>query len=86
MVVEPLSQQDLDNMRLCLRLKVEQHPELARRLVDTKEEFIVEDCTKRQRGSGLFWGAARDGVPRSEGTHHERGEMREFLSASHTAT
>jgi ribA/ribD-fused uncharacterized protein len=61
MVVEPLSQQDLDNMRLCLRLKVEQHPELARMLVDTKDELIVEDCTKRQRGSGLFWGAARDG-------------------------
>ena len=53
MVVEPLSEQDLDNMRLCLRLKVEQHPELAEALLETGEELIVEDCTKRQRGQGF---------------------------------
>jgi ribA/ribD-fused uncharacterized protein len=58
MVVVPLNDEDLENMRLCLRLKMEQHPELARALADTGNEHIVEDCTKRQRGSGLFWGAA----------------------------
>lgn len=58
MIVVPLSDEDLENMRLCLRLKTEQHPELARALLDTGNEHIVEDCTKRQRGSGLFWGAA----------------------------
>lgn len=63
MVVKPLSEQDLDNMRLCLRLKIEQHPDLRAMLLDTGEEDIVEDCTKRPRGSGLFWGAAnKDGV------------------------
>ena len=67
MVVEPRSVQDLDNMRLCLRLKVEQYPELARALLDTGEEQIVEDCTRRQRGTGLFWGAALvDGEWRGE--------------------
>lgn len=58
MVVEPLSDEDLENMRLCLRIKVEQHPELAQALLETGDELIVEDCTKRRRGSGLFWGAA----------------------------
>ena len=58
MVVEPLSEDDLKHMRLCLRLKIDQHPELKQMLLDSGDEFIVEDCTKRQRGSGLFWGAA----------------------------
>jgi hypothetical protein len=58
MVVEPMGDEDLDNMRLCLRLKVEQHPELAEALLETGDELIVEDCTKRQRGTGLLWGAA----------------------------
>ena len=56
--VMPLSEQDLDNMRLVLRLKIEQHPEIKQALIDTGNELIVEDCTKRQRGTGLFWGAA----------------------------
>lgn len=62
MTVEPLSEQDLANMRLCLRTKVEQHPELAQALLATGDRLIVEDCTKRQRGTGLFWGAAFDGA------------------------
>lgn len=58
MVVTPMSEADLDNMRLVLRLKVEQHPELQEMLLETGDAFMVEDCTRRQRGSGLFWGAA----------------------------
>ena len=59
-VLEPLCPQDLDNMRLCLRLKIEQHPDLRDQLVATRPEEIIEDCTKRPRG--LFWGAAlKDG-------------------------
>jgi len=62
MVVVPLSEADLDNMRLVLRLKLLQHSKLRDDLLATGEEEIVEDCTKRPRGSGLFWGAAnRDG-------------------------
>ena len=59
MVVEPASEQDLNNMRMCLRLKIEQHPELVDELLGTGEEEIVEDCTKRQRGHALDWGAAQ---------------------------
>ncbi len=57
MVIEPMSAADLDNMRLCLKLKIEQHHELREMLLQTGEDLIVEDCTRRQRTSGLFWGA-----------------------------
>lgn len=58
MVVKPMSDDDLDNMKMVLRLKIEQHPKLKADLTGTGNEAIVEDCTKRPRGSGLFWGAA----------------------------
>jgi predicted NAD-dependent protein-ADP-ribosyltransferase YbiA (DUF1768 family) len=58
MVVKPMSEQDVDNMRLCLKLKAEQHPVIKKSLVESDDAFIVEDCSKRQGGSGLFWGAA----------------------------
>lgn len=60
MTITPMSDEDLDNMRLCLRLKVEQHPELLVDLLRTQDLQFVEDCTKRQHGSGLFWGAANN--------------------------
>lgn len=57
-VIEPRSDEDLDNMRFVIRLKMAQHLDLAKGLVGTRDSEIVEDCTKRQGGSGLFWGAA----------------------------
>ena len=50
---------DLARMRECLLLKLKAHPDLKRRLLGTKDARIIEDCTKRARGSGLFWGMAR---------------------------
>jgi ribA/ribD-fused uncharacterized protein len=62
MLVTQLSKEDLDNMRLCLLLKYEAHEDVRECLFSTVGKPIVEDCTNRQRGSGLFWGAAlRDG-------------------------
>lgn len=62
MVVVPQSDHDLANMAMVLRLKVEQHPELKQKLLDTGDEIIVEDCSRRPHGSGAFWGAAlKDG-------------------------
>jgi N-glycosidase YbiA len=58
MVIEPCGETDIENMRECLRLKVSQHPELKELLLGTGGEDIIEDCSKRRRGSGLFWGAA----------------------------
>lgn len=63
MVVVQRSEQDLQNMRLVLRLKVEQHPELVHQLLDTGEESIIEDATSHPGGSAKFWGAVfKDGV------------------------
>ena len=58
MVVVPMSEEDLQNMKLVLGLKVEQHPEIGSKLIETGTEEIIEDCTRRARGSGLFWGSA----------------------------
>jgi ribA/ribD-fused uncharacterized protein len=58
MVVEPQSAADIENMRTVLRLKLSQHPELSQELIRTGDALIIEDCSQRPRGSGLFWGAA----------------------------
>ena len=58
MIVEPRSAADLDNMRLALRLKLQAHPALGRQLLATGAARLVEDCSRRPHGSGLFWGAA----------------------------
>lgn len=61
MVVQQFSEQDIANMRLCLKLKIEQHPELRKILLETGDKLIVEDTTKRNRE--CRWGAKlRDGV------------------------
>jgi ribA/ribD-fused uncharacterized protein len=48
---------DIERMRLCLKLKLAQHPELIQMLIDTGDALIIEDCTARPRGSAKFWGA-----------------------------
>jgi len=60
MAVQPMSDDDLENMISCLRLKIEQHPELREMLMESGDAYFVEDCTKRQRSSGLFWGDCLD--------------------------
>lgn len=59
MIIVPQSDTDLEWMEQVLRLKIAQHPELRAWLKDTDGATIIEDCTNRQRGSGLFWGAAK---------------------------
>lgn len=51
---------DIDLMRLCLRLKVEQHPYLIPLLLETNSRNLIEDCSARPRESALFWGSVRD--------------------------
>lgn len=63
MHVVPRSEQDLDNMRFVLSLKVVRHAEVKNGLLSTGDRLIVEDCSARQTEGGLYWGAAlRDGV------------------------
>jgi len=59
-VVEPMSEADLANMRLCISLKLAKHELLRRKLFHTGNTKIIEDCSSRgARGSNLFWGAMR---------------------------
>lgn len=61
MVIRPRDEQDVENMGLVLMLKIEQHPEIRRMLLETGDAELIEDCTKRASESGLFWGAKREG-------------------------
>jgi type I restriction enzyme S subunit len=58
MVVKPMSEQDVENMRLTLRLKFRcnQIP-LEDNLLRTGDRTIIEDCSGRRTESGAFWGA-----------------------------
>jgi ribA/ribD-fused uncharacterized protein len=58
MVVVPQSPQDVANMAMVLRLKLDTHPRLRAMLAETGDATLIEDCSKRAHGSGLFWGAA----------------------------
>lgn len=52
---------DISNMKVCLELKIQQHPHLKQQLLDTNDSIIVEDCSKRSTStSALFWGAKWD--------------------------
>jgi predicted NAD-dependent protein-ADP-ribosyltransferase YbiA (DUF1768 family) len=59
MVVVPLSEDDVENMRITLRLKFRcnQIP-LEANLLLTGDRTIIEDCSERTAGSGAFWGAS----------------------------
>ncbi len=54
MIIEPGSVKDVDNMRLVLKLKIDQHPKLKDELLQTGTATIIEDCSKRRSS---IWGA-----------------------------
>lgn len=57
LTVQPLSEKDLENMRLCVKLKLESHPDLALKLKGTGDSILFEDVSARPRGNNLVWGA-----------------------------
>jgi N-glycosidase YbiA len=67
-VVKPMSERDVFNMRLVLGIKLKQHEDVRELLALTGDREIIEDATRRQKGSGLFWGAAlqEDGTWKGE--------------------
>lgn len=56
-VVEPMSMEDIENMRLCLRIKFDQHPDLREKLLKTGDHIIFEDVRGRKGARHKFWGA-----------------------------
>lgn len=55
--IQPMSDEDVNNMRLCLNLKFEQHKILKEKLIKTGKHLIVEDIGKRRGSHHEFWGA-----------------------------
>ena len=56
-IIDPMSDQDVENMKLCVRLKLEQHPKLKAELLKTGENYIFENIGTRNGERHLFWGA-----------------------------
>lgn len=87
MVVEQLSTKDVENMRLCVREKLGQYPDLQKELLETEDAIIIEDVTARgNKGSSKFWGAMLVGE-KWEGANilgniwmDERKELKERMS------
>lgn len=59
MVVVPMSEKDVENMRMCVRLKFEQHENIKALLLATGIEPIFEDIGKRNGERHKFWGAKK---------------------------
>lgn len=57
MQITPLSHEDLENMKFCIKLKLDNHPKLREELKKTGETILFEDVSARPRGNNLFWGA-----------------------------
>jgi len=57
MTTEMTSERDLNHMRTVLALKYEQHQVVRDTYQATAGLPILEDCSNRQHGAGLFWGA-----------------------------
>ena len=66
----PCSEEDVSNMFGVLNMKWAQHGDVQTTLMLTGAREIIEDATRRQGGSGLFWGAAlqEDGTWRGRNT------------------
>ncbi len=54
--VVAMSEKDLENMRFCIGLKLEQHPELKVKLKKTGSFEIYENIGNRKGARHLFWG------------------------------
>ena len=67
MVVVPMSDKDVENMRMCVRLKIEQHSGLKIALLATKDSPIYENIGKRNGERHKFWGAKKINEDESDG-------------------
>lgn len=53
------AESDRELMKQCLRLKLEQHPDLQQKLIETGDAVIIEDCTTHDREAARIWGAVK---------------------------
>ena len=57
MVVVPMQDQDVENMRKCVRMKFDQHPKLKKDLIATGNSPIYENIGNRNGERHKFWGS-----------------------------
>jgi predicted NAD-dependent protein-ADP-ribosyltransferase YbiA (DUF1768 family) len=50
------AEDDIPRMKMVLQLKLEKHPELKQKLLDTGDAIIGEDCTTHDKESARWWG------------------------------
>jgi ribA/ribD-fused uncharacterized protein len=50
-------EQDLERMRLCLKLKINQHSHLVSELLKTEDKLIIEDSSNQKGKTRNIWGA-----------------------------
>ena len=60
MIVVPMSEKDIENMKMCVKLKIEQNPVIKTKLLITKEFEIIEDIGTRNGERHYFWGAKKE--------------------------
>jgi ribA/ribD-fused uncharacterized protein len=56
MLIEPMSEKDIENMKMVVRLKFDQNPVLKSKLKVSGEHVIVENIGERNGARHLFWG------------------------------
>ncbi|MFC2176122.1 NADAR family protein [Bacteroidota bacterium] len=59
MSVIPMSEKDVENMKMCVKLKIDQHENIRFRLKATGTSKIIEDIGKRNGERHKFWGAKK---------------------------
>ena len=59
-IIEPMSEEDINNMRLCLELKFSQNIELKEKLLRTGDHYLYEDIGSRRGKRHEFWGAYKN--------------------------
>jgi ribA/ribD-fused uncharacterized protein len=68
-IITPMSNQDIQNMRICIDLKFRQHEHLKESLIKTAPHFIIENIVNRNGERHKFWGAKRTSNGEWEGTN-----------------
>jgi len=56
MVIVPMSERDVENMKLVVKMKFDQHPVLKSKLMLTGNNYLLENIGRRNGERHLFWG------------------------------
>lgn len=56
MVVVPMSEEDVKNMKMVVKLKFDQNSDLRSELKKTGDHILIENIGERKGGRHLFWG------------------------------